>query len=186
MRKPCDPDDSPSPCRQAGRSLVDCPDCGREVSQQAGTCVHCGRPWPGGRGELRTAMWILVAVVALAAVVGVSVQRAAAPPSAVASGSSWDEALRHRPTGCGFLGVMLHDQPRDAVISFVAPDSPAQQSGLRAGDRILRVDGRTIATFRDYLQRIWATRPGDRITLTLARASTAWTIDIVLGRHPND
>ena len=57
---------------------------------------------------------------------------------------------------------------------------------LRPGDRILRFDGHEIATFRDYLDRIWATRAGDRVTLTLGRSSTAWTIDIVLGRHPND
>lgn len=30
-------------------ALVNCPDCGREVSDMAPACLHCGRPQPGDR-----------------------------------------------------------------------------------------------------------------------------------------
>lgn len=29
--------------------LVKCPDCGKEVSDKAPACIHCGRPKPGDR-----------------------------------------------------------------------------------------------------------------------------------------
>lgn len=28
-------------------ALVQCPDCGKDVSDQAPACIHCGRPRPG-------------------------------------------------------------------------------------------------------------------------------------------
>jgi membrane-associated protease RseP (regulator of RpoE activity) len=186
MSRSFDPEASPSPCRRAGGNLVNCDDCGREISSRAVECVHCGRPRSSCGSRVG---WIMLLVVMLGGFAWFAMPRSATlrtfPPVAVSS-DAWDQAMQSRPHGCGFLGVMLKGPARDTVVSFVAPDSPAQQSGLRAGDRILKMDGRAVAGFQESLQRIWAKRPGDRLTLTLGRGSTQWTIDVTLDRHPND
>ncbi len=184
--RPWDLDDSPSPCRRAGRGLIDCPDCGREVSSQARECVHCGRPRPGGSGAavaLAVVVALGVAGLALAMITPRCVER-----STVTSGSvSWDQAMAGRPHGCGFLGVMMRDGARGAEISFVAPDSPALHSGLEVGDVIVRIDARNIHGFRQALDSLWARQPGERLQLTFSRGPhTTWTIDVTLGRHPNE
>ncbi len=178
---PGDEPATPSPCREAARGLITCPDCRREVSRRAAECVHCGRPDPGDRARCAH-RWLLFTFAGVAAAVFFfSVGRPCVPTTS-ATGSAWAEALRARPEGCGFLGVMMREP---CEISFVAPDSPAKQADLRPGDRIAAVDGRRVEHFREYLSAIWARRPGDRITLTITRGTT-WTIDVVLGRHPND
>lgn len=186
MNRSFDPESSPSPCRRAGGNLVNCADCGREISSRAVACVHCGRPHSCGFGR---AGGILLLVGIIGGFAWFTMPRHI--PSSVSSvvnisDPTWDRAMRARPHGCGFLGVMLKGPARETVVSFVAPESPAEQSGLRAGDRILKIDGRAMAGFQESLRCIWAKRPGDRITLTLDRGATQWTIDVVLDRHPND
>lgn len=34
--------------------LVQCPDCDKQVSDQATACIHCGRPFATNRGQLVT------------------------------------------------------------------------------------------------------------------------------------
>jgi len=72
------------------------------------------------------------------------------------------------------LGFKLHSpQPR---IGEVLPGSPAEQAGLRAGDTLLAVGGKPIATLQDFItimranrdrpQSIEVQRGADRLTLT--------------------
>jgi hypothetical protein len=177
---PGDEPATPSPCREAARGLITCPDCRREVSRRAAECVHCGRPDPADRIRCFQ-KWVLGGIVAIM-VVSLVAWGGARRPGDVPTSTAWAEALRERPEGCGFLGVMMREP---CEISFVAPDSPAKHADLHPGDRITAIDGRRVAHFRDYLSAIWAKRPGDRITLTITRGTT-WTIDVVLSRHPND
>jgi len=178
---PGDEPATPSPCREAARGLITCPDCRREVSRRAAECVHCGRPDPADRVR-RVHRWLLFTFAGVAAAV---VLLSAGRPCVMRTpeaGTAWSQALRERPEGCGFLGVQMREP---CEISFVQPGSPAQHADLRPGDRIVAVDGRRVEHFRDYLPAIWARRPGDRITLSITRGTT-WTVDVVLGRHPND
>jgi regulator of sigma E protease len=71
-----------------------------------------------------------------------------------------------------FTFVLMLPQTRlagDVTITAVYPDSPADQAGLRDGDRILEVDGRDIDDLTDLQQAItlklggnsnWLVRPG--------------------------
>jgi regulator of sigma E protease len=55
-----------------------------------------------------------------------------------------------------------------AVVGSVASASPAEQAGLKAGDRIVSVDGRTMPTWDDLSLEI-ATRAGRELTLGIVR-----------------
>lgn len=54
------------------------------------------------------------------------------------------------------------------VVTRVEDDGPADLAGLRAGDRVVRVNGRpaSLTRFQQVYQRL---RPGDRMSLTLVR-----------------
>jgi regulator of sigma E protease len=63
------------------------------------------------------------------------------------------------------------------VIGSVAPNSPAQEAGLRTGDRVVSVDGRPVATWDDLMLgvlpkasqaiRLTALRDGERIEVSV-------------------
>jgi regulator of sigma E protease len=59
--------------------------------------------------------------------------------------------------------------PLPAILGKVAPDGPAAQAGLRAGDEILSIDGESVASFNDLVQRIQP-HAGENITLRYRRA----------------
>lgn len=72
-----------------------------------------------------------------------------------------DETARRRLVGS--LGSWV-----DAVAGEVSPGSPAAKAGLEAGDRIVAVDGVSVANWYDFRELVEA-RPGQRVELTLER-----------------
>lgn len=75
-----------------------------------------------------------------------------------------------------------------AIIQRVADDSPAEQAGLREGDRITAVDGSPVTTPREVTEAIAEHKPGDRLTLTVDPRGDEEEHEVVvtLGEHPDD
>jgi len=69
------------------------------------------------------------------------------------------------------------------TITGVASGSPAQRAGLIAGDRITRVDGRTVAD-RAALQDAIAARLGHAVTLTVVDSGITRIVRVVPRVHP--
>ena len=69
-------------------------------------------------------------------------------------------------------GVFLHE---------LAVDGPAQSAGLRPGDVILSMDGRTMRTVTQLRSRIGATAPGTKVRLRVLREGKEKSIDVELG-----
>jgi len=64
-----------------------------------------------------------------------------------------------------------YDQKTQSVVVMdVAPGSPAEQAGLRAGDRIVAVNGRPLVTSAPFDQAWGRGRPGDTVELSVERA----------------
>ena len=59
--------------------------------------------------------------------------------------------------------------PAGVYVSAVSPGSPAQKSGLRESDIILKMDGERIMLHTDLINRIAVHSEGDVITLTVCR-----------------
>lgn len=68
-----------------------------------------------------------------------------------------------------------HDEPYDPrthsiKVGDVVQDSPAEKAGLRAGDRIIGVNGKPLTTSGPYDDAYIHGRPGDPVDFTIARA----------------
>ncbi len=70
---------------------------------------------------------------------------------------------------------VYQDQP--PVVGAVAPGSPAEQSGIVRGDRILTVDGDAVDTWEDLFIAI-GTRPSRDVQLSLLRDGQTRSLDV--------
>ncbi|MCL4505217.1 MAG: PDZ domain-containing protein [Chloroflexi bacterium] len=74
-----------------------------------------------------------------------------------------------------------------AIVFQVTPDSPASAAGLKRGDVITAIDGKTIQNAQALVDAIAAHKPGDKVMLTVQQLGSKQTSDITatLGDNPN-
>ena len=91
--------------------------------------------------------------------------------------------LRIRLRGPAFLGVSgMTAHPLGCVIRAVQAGSPAEQSGLRAGDIISGFDGLPITSFEQLADRIAECSPGDTAEIVAVRRGVTVTLPATLGQ----
>lgn len=66
----------------------------------------------------------------------------------------------------------------------VFPGSPAEAAGLRAGDIIVKLDGRSVTADADLSMLILPYAPGDTITLGILRDGSSQDVQVTLGELP--
>lgn len=96
-----------------------------------------------------------------------------------------DVALSSADGGAGFelggIGAALRPTPEGVVLANVFPGDPAERAGLRAGDRIARIDGEDTdgMSLSDVLQRLRG-QAGTSVGVSVVRDGA--TIDVVVVR----
>ena len=71
-----------------------------------------------------------------------------------------------------------------ALVSAVESGSPAEKAGIKPGDVILAVDGRTVEQSADLPRVIGETRPGTRVSISLWREGKTREVSASLGEIP--
>ncbi len=71
-----------------------------------------------------------------------------------------------------------------ALLTQVAPNSPARQAGLQQGDIITKVDGQDVNEQKSLAQLLNQRKPDDQVTLTVVRDGKEMTITAKLGQRP--
>ncbi|MDJ0771799.1 MAG: trypsin-like peptidase domain-containing protein [Ilumatobacter sp.] len=102
------------------------------------------------------------------------------------------DSLREHSDGVareeGFLGVELNDRSdggQGALITEVAPDTPAQAGGIRAGDIVIAIDDTTVDGGAGLVAAIRDREPGDDITVVLLRDGETITLTVTLTSRPD-
>lgn len=82
------------------------------------------------------------------------------------------------------IGVEVQPQP-DGTFKVIAPidDTPAARAGIKSGDIITAVDGKSVAGSDDDAQGPLRGAPGSKVTLTIVREGTAKPFDVSLQRE---
>lgn len=72
----------------------------------------------------------------------------------------------------GVLFIAAYSQGLSEIsptIGEVGPDSPAEKAGLKAGDRVLTIDGEPVHTFNNLVLSVAMSGPGEPLKLTVGR-----------------
>jgi hypothetical protein len=89
--------------------------------------------------------------------------------------------------GPGWLGVYLaEDDSGRIMVSEVVASSPAQKAGLKAGDVILAIDGKSATSVEAFIDVIKTREAGSKVKLTLGRDSGDTVVEVTLGERPAD
>jgi S1-C subfamily serine protease len=85
-----------------------------------------------------------------------------------------------------YLGVSTGDAETGtgAVVGNVVAGGPADDAGLRKGDRIVAIGNRTISKSSDVVSAIISRRPGDKVAVRVRRGGSERTLTVKLGTRP--
>jgi serine protease Do len=98
----------------------------------------------------------------------------------------------------GWLGIAIQEINKDLADSFgmkntngalvagVEKGSPADKSGLEAGDVILKFDGKTITSSSDLPRVVAAVKPGKTVSADVLRKGNVKTLSVIVGEAPAD
>ena len=103
-------------------------------------------------------------------------------------GVSWAET--------GFSGMFLQGldkrtaaalemvEPKGVLVRDVAVGGPANMGGVLRGDLIINYAGKEIGTFKDLVQVAGKTKPGQKISMVVARSGKEVKLKLILGKKP--
>jgi serine protease Do len=77
-------------------------------------------------------------------------------------------------------------KPMGALVRSVEAGSPAEKSGVEAGDIIVKFDGRAIEKSSDLPRLVGATKPGTRSTVTVFRRGATRELSVVVAELEAD
>lgn len=108
--------------------------------------------------------------------------------------STAEQLMKHGKVDHGYLGISLNDvtpanahffnlqEASGAIVSQVAPDSPAGKGGLHTGDVISQINGQKISNGSALQVAVSQITPGTNISLGVLRDGKPMTINLTVGR----
>ena len=105
-----------------------------------------------------------------------------------------DQLIEFGETKRGWLGVRIQDvtkeiaeienldEPRGALVASVAPNSPSEKAGVKAGDIILEFNGERIQEMKELPIIVARTEVGKKVKVKIWRNKKEITKNITLGR----
>ena len=89
--------------------------------------------------------------------------------------------VQGKPPTHGMLGIEFAQPPADPLeVVAVLPGSPAEESGLAAGDRITAIDGQAVASFAELQGLLKRTNPGATVRVGVTRGDQASSVNVRL------
>lgn len=98
----------------------------------------------------------------------------------------------------GFLGVNLEDlegqladyfevkDGQGVLITAVTGDGPAARAGLKAGDVVVKLDGKSVGSSAELRKALAGTEPGQEVAVQVVRRGKDSSFQVTLGELPED
>uniref|UniRef100_A0A7C4U725 PDZ domain-containing protein n=1 Tax=candidate division WOR-3 bacterium TaxID=2052148 RepID=A0A7C4U725_UNCW3 len=84
----------------------------------------------------------------------------------------------------GYLGISVDYIDKNVVIKEVAKNSPAENFGLKVGDKIISINGRKVTSLDFLIDEISTMESGTIVKLSIIRGFTKREISVILGEKP--
>ena len=81
----------------------------------------------------------------------------------------------------GFVGLELNEKDKALIIASVPEKSPAAMAGVKAGDHLVMVQGKSVSTVGEVQQLLARLAPGQQITIVVQRGDKRQEITITAG-----
>jgi hypothetical protein len=81
----------------------------------------------------------------------------------------------------GFVGIELKDDDENPIVQAVLANGPAGKAGIKVGDRITHIQGRTVLDSDDVQRFVRRLQPSEALKLTIKRGTEKKDISIPLG-----
>jgi S1-C subfamily serine protease len=93
-----------------------------------------------------------------------------------------DQQIRNMLGGRRYHGAQIEEKKPGLVIKSIAEKSPAERAGLRVGDRLIAINGKSLthASSRDFKQLVADARKTGRVGLIIWRQGGYRKLDIRL------
>lgn len=88
------------------------------------------------------------------------------------------------PPSAVYLGVQGEDAANGAKLTNVVKDGPADRAGLKVGDIITTYEKQPVKTYDGLVEAVRQHKPGDKVTVTVAREKETKDLTITLGARP--
>ncbi|KFI05078.1 2-alkenal reductase [Massilia sp. BSC265] len=107
-----------------------------------------------------------------------------------------DSIVKHGQVVRGWIGIESQDitpelaesfglgRSSGAIIAGVVRGGPADRAGMRPGDILVAVGGKTVANTGEMLNLIAQLEPGEKAPLRILRKNREATLDVTVGRRP--
>ncbi len=96
-----------------------------------------------------------------------------------------DKRVQIRRQLTAFLGVSLLDREDHVTISGVVAGGPAEQGGIKPGDRIVKLGDQIVRSAYEVIEWVRARSPGDRAKAVVTRGGKQIEFPIELTQRPN-
>ncbi len=107
-----------------------------------------------------------------------------------------EQIITHGSVVRGWMGIEAQDvtdelaesfklsETKGALIAGVLRDSPADKAGLKAGDILVKIAGKSVADAEGMLNIIAALKPNEKVALVITRNGVNQNVDVIIGRRP--
>ena len=119
-----------------------------------------------------------------------------AVPSNMAK-SVMDQLIKTGKVSRGYMGVFLQEltpalaqqfglqKDEGALVGSISPNSPGEKAGLKTGDIITGINGKSVKNADELTADVVSHEPGSTVKLSIVRDGKPMTVDVTLGRRPS-
>ena len=94
------------------------------------------------------------------------------------------ERIGKEPENAAYGGLSGQDADAGARLTRVTRSGPADKAGLKTGDIVLSIDGKTVHSYTDLLREIRMHKAGDKVKLEVSRNRKSVVVEVTFTKRP--